>query len=248
MDQPGSALNLFAGPGGWSVACRTLGIEEDGIENASDALASREAAGYITVHDDVRTYDFESGRAYTGLIGSPPCQTFSQAGKGQGRENLDVVLDAVTLIGRGWWPANLIEQTGDELTALVLEPLRYALWMKPDWIALEQVPSVLPVWEAYATVLRNKGYHVWTGYLHSEQYGVPQTRKRAVLIANLHHEVSMPVPTHSRYHQREPTRMDPGVKPWVSMAEALGWDGLRYVVSNYGTGGDPRKRGSPPVP
>ena len=33
----------------------------------------------------------------------------------------------------------------------------------------------------------------------------------------------MPTPTHSRYYSRDPKRLDPGVLPWVSMADALGW-------------------------
>ena len=33
----------------------------------------------------------------------------------------------------------------------------------------------------------------------------------------------MPAPTHSRYHSRNPERLDEGVLPWVSMAEALDW-------------------------
>lgn len=218
------ALDLFAGPGGWSVACKRLGIIEDGIEIDDAAVATREAAGFTTIHRDVSTFDLLGiADRYDGLIASPPCQTFSQAGKGSGRAALEVVLDCIELIAVGHWPSDLIKETGDERTGLVLEPLRYALAMRPTWIALEQVPTVLPVWEAYGKVLREIGYDVWVGNLQAEQYGVPQTRKRAVLIASKAHRVGMPVPTHSKYYQRDPKRCDPGVKPWVSMAEALGW-------------------------
>lgn len=59
-------------------------------------------------------------------------------------------------------------------------------------------------------------------------HAVPQTRKRAILIAkrdpDLDGEAAPPVPTHSRYYSRDPKCLDEGVLPWVSMAEALGWD------------------------
>lgn len=60
-----------------------------------------------------------------------------------------------------------------------------------------------------------------------DDHGVPQTRKRAILIAkryrHLDGEAAPPTPTHSRYYSRDPQRLDEGVLPWVSMAEALGW-------------------------
>lgn len=70
------------------------------------------------------------------------------------------------------------------------------------------------MWEAYAEVLRDQGYSVVMGIMHAEQYGVPQTRKRAILIARQDGgEVKFPGPTHSKYHTRDPYRLDPGVKP-----------------------------------
>ena len=58
------------------------------------------------------------------------------------------------------------------------------------WIALEQVPPVLPVWEEIAEVLHDLGYSVVTGIAKSEQFGAPQYRRRAVLLARLGQSVS----------------------------------------------------------
>lgn len=219
------ALDLFAGPGGWDVAANRLGINSHGIEIDDAARATREAAGLLTNHDDVWTLDVGVAPDYDGLIASPPCQTFSKAGKGSGRRALDDVLRAVK--DERWRTLTDLRafgrEVGDDRTALVLTPLTYAHNLLPTWIALEQVPSVLPVWEVVAEVLGSWGYEAWTGLLTSETYGVPQTRKRAILVANLGRSVSRPVPTHSRYHNRTPGRLDEGVLPWVSMAEALGW-------------------------
>lgn len=230
------ADDLFAGAGGWDLAAAQLGIHARGVENMKEARATRDTAGLTTIHDDVWTYQ-PDGRA-TGLIASPPCQTFSAAGKGAGRKALDDVLRGI----RDGYAADLDhlrflgEEVGDARTALVLTPLHFALTGGYEWVAWEQVPTVLPVWEACAEALRAEGWSVWTGLLQAEMYGVPQTRKRAFLLASRAHEVTPPAATHSRYHSRTPDRLDDGVKKWVSMAEGLGW-GLLERPSYTVTGG-----------
>ncbi|MFC0623796.1 DNA cytosine methyltransferase [Kribbella deserti] len=219
-------VDLFAGPGGWDVAARVLGLRTVGIESDPDACCTRRAVGHDTIEGDVRHYRPADFPTATGLIASPPCQTFSMAGKGAGRKALDAVLSLMSAMAR----RELIDLSGldDERTALVLEPLRWALEAfdlgRPyAWIALEQVPTVLPVWEEMANSLRVLGYTVATGNLQAEQYGVPQTRKRAILVARLDGAAPLPVPTHSRYYSRTPDRLDDGVSKWISMAEALSW-------------------------
>jgi DNA (cytosine-5)-methyltransferase 1 len=247
------ADDLFAGAGGWDVAADWLDIHARGVENMPAARATRDAAGLTTQHDDVWTfkprYLLARDRVRliaAGLIASPPCQPFSTAGKGAGRKALTKVLQLIPHV-QDYSLKQLrriaTRASGDERTALVLAPLWFALHHPYRWLAWEQVPSVLPVWQACAVVLRAHGFHVWTGVLNAEQYGVPQTRKRAVLIASRDHEVTPPTPTHSRYYSHDPARLDAGVAKWVSMAEALGWPTDTRVVSNYGSGGDPANRG-----
>ncbi|WP_212742652.1 MULTISPECIES: DNA cytosine methyltransferase [unclassified Microbacterium] len=160
------------------------------------------------------------------------------AGNGEGRAALD---DVLTAIDEERWKdaASLhgLTEHMDPRTALVLTPLAHIWGHRPELVALEQVPEVLPVWHAIARVLRRFGYSVWAGILRAEQYGVPQTRKRAILMARLDGKVSPPTPTHSRYYSIDPTLLDPGVKKWVSMAEALGFEGEgRVLRSNYSDG------------
>lgn len=213
----------FAGAGGWDLAARALGIHARGVEIMPEARATREAAGLTTIHDDVWTF-VPDGRA-KGKIDSPPCPTFSPAGKGTGRKALDSVLCAIDdgayrdLDQLREYPVS----DDDDRTRLVLTPLHFATQYEYEWLAWEQVPTVLPVWEACAEVLRAQGWHVWTGKLHSEQYGVPQTRTRAFLLASRRGPVAPPTPTHSRYHTNDPSRLDQGVHGWMSMAEGLGW-------------------------
>lgn len=245
-----SADDLFAGAGGWDLAAAQLGIHARGVENMKEARATRDAAGLTTIHDDVWT--FKPDGLAEGLIASPPCQTFSAAGKGSGRKALDDVLRGI----RDGYVQSLDhlrflgEEVGDQRTALVLTPLHFALTGGYEWLAWEQVPAVLPVWEACAERLRSAGWNVWTGLLQAEMYGVPQTRKRAFLLATHTRpgarDVTPPKPTHSRYYTRDPKRLDPGVKPWVSMADALGW-GLLERPSPTVTGGGTETGGAEPI-
>ena len=217
-------LDLFAGTG-VGVAAHRLGIPEHGVEIWKPAIATREAVGFQTPYEDAWDIDRAEALDFDAMWASPPCQTFSVAGKGAGRKALDDVIDGVE--GGRWKDIDSLRELGDEVgdqrTALVLTPLAYANRYRPRFIALEQVPTVLPVWNVVAEVLRTLGYSAWAGYLNSEQYGVPQTRKRAYLIARLDGEATPPTPTHSKYYARDPKRLDEGVKKWVSMAEALGW-------------------------
>src|SRR5690606_41198525 len=112
--------------------------------------------GHPTIHGDVR--DHGPATIITpGLIASPPCQTFSMAGKGAGRAALDTVSELAMAMARRE-PVDL-SAFSDPRTALVLEPLRWALAAidlgRPyEWLAFEQVPTVLPVWNLYADILR----------------------------------------------------------------------------------------------
>lgn len=231
----GPVVDLFAGPGGWSEAARELGITEVGIEHDASACATRAAAGHLTIRQDVTTLDTARFRPLEGLIASPPCPTFSAAGGRAGIAELRYLIEHVHACTYGGWrpyvpPDDLgvVEVPGacdeilmpDPRSALVLEPLRFALDCCPQWIALEQVPDVLPVWEAYRFVLQALGWSVWCGVLNAADYGVPQTRRRAILMAHRRYEVSPPEPTHC---EGGASTLLAELAPWVSMAAALGW-------------------------
>ncbi|PVC80578.1 DNA cytosine methyltransferase [Streptomyces sp. CS090A] len=236
-----TSVDLFAGPGGIDLPGRSIGVEWD-----ANAVATRIAAGLPTVHGDVRDYGPADFPEATRLTGGPPCQTFTVAGSGSGRAALNGILSAA----RDMAARRKVSHTfGDERTGLVLEPLRWALTAvdmgRPyETILLEQVQQVQQVWDEYAVLLAAEGYHVATGVLRTEQYGVPQTRRRSVLLARLDGPVVLPAATHRPYRKGVPQQVgDPDLLPWVSMGEVLDRPGAFEVISNYGTGGDPKNRG-----
>lgn len=229
-----TVLDLFSGAGGFSLGAHAATDDVWGIELDGDAVATQAAAGMRCEQSDITTLDpddYADSPSYRPWMGdllhihaSPPCQTFSAAGKGEGRKHLDALgRAAIQILLDGEHSVDL--SGAPEGSLLVLEPARWIHALLPDSISMEQVRSVLPIWEAYEVGLYGLGYQTWTAVLHSEQYGVPQTRTRAWLGASLHRPVEAPAPTHSRYHPRNPEKIDAGLRPWVSMSDALGWDG-----------------------
>lgn len=224
------ALDTFAGAGGWDLAARPLGWEIDRVENWAPANATARAAGFgDPVALDVRDFHTEPGK-YDLHISSPSCKKWSPAGDGSGRSSLTVVLQAIRAMADGRVP----DLSGlDPDAALILEPFRLVLEGMPRAIAWEQSDRCIKVWQHCAHELREMGYAVWTGVVDAAYFGVPQNRKRAVLLARRDAgTVTGPFPTHGINAVR-----------WATMGEALGWPDNTYIVSNYGTGGDPKKRG-----
>jgi DNA (cytosine-5)-methyltransferase 1 len=246
------ALDLFAGPGGWDYGARELGIEPLGIEYDLAACETRVKVGLPTLQMDVAALDPLDFAPCDLLIASPPCQAWSMAGKRKGEQDKELIYDFTRTLHTGGVhpPAWYRERLEDERSILVAEPLRWALALRPRFIALEQVPPVLDYWRFVAEILRDEGYEVWAGILEAERYGVPQTRERAILMASRVGLVHPPRATHQRYIPGEAAQheltLEGEVLPWVSMAEALGWGMTArpypVLASGRSTGGPDKEK------
>lgn len=193
----GVILDVFAGPGGWDEGLALLGQRQVvGIEWDADACATATAAGHARIRADVEHFALDHLRGrIEGLIMSPPCTDWSTAGK-QTR-----------------WAGS----SG----RLVMQVPRWIEQLEPRWVACEQVPPALEAWNLFRPGLEARGYRTWAGVLNAADYGVPQTRRRAFLLAALDSQPQPPAPTHAR--DPEPDLFGPALAPWVSMADALGW-------------------------
>ncbi|MFF4250619.1 DNA cytosine methyltransferase [Streptomyces sp. NPDC001663] len=237
-------LDLFAGPGGWSHALTVLGARDIGLEWDEWACKTRTRAGQLTIRTDVARYPawIFSGRIL-GLIASPPCQAWSMAGKRLGLVDQPLVHQAVADLAAGRdTREQLLGACADERSLLAAEPMRYLhalnLVGEPEWVLMEEVPDVLPLWRQYAAILRTWGFSVWTGILNAADYGVPQTRRRAILLASRTRTAEPPPPTHAQTAEPE-SLFGPGRDRWLSMAEALGWGATDRPVPTVCAGGGP---------
>ncbi len=75
---------------------------------------------------------------------------------------------------------------------------RLAEGANPDVITMENVQTVEKhaVFHDFVDTLRRLGYKVWFDVVDSSHYGVPQTRRRMVLLASKHGDIKMLEPTH----------------------------------------------------
>jgi DNA (cytosine-5)-methyltransferase 1 len=215
-----------------------------GLEWDEWACKTRAAAGQLTIRTDVALYPVWPFLGKTvGLIASPPCQAWSMAGKRLGLVDQPLVHQAVADLAAGRdTRAKLLAACRDERSLLAAEPMRYLHALntvgEPEWVAMEEVPDVLPLWRQYAAILRHWGYSVWTGILNAADYGVPQTRRRAILLASRVRTAEPPSPTHAQVAEPE-TLFGPGRARWVSMEGALGWGVTDRPVPTVCAGGGP---------
>lgn len=206
----------YAGPGGVCEGFRRIGVRDIvGIEWDASACATRAAAGHHTIRADLATYrPHHPAGTVTGYWGSPPCPTFSLAGGGEGRAEIDRLAEVISR--QRWADADLF----DDRTRHVVDAARTAVELHPEWVGMEQVTTALPLFKVIAHLLAQHGYSTWAGELNAADYGVPQTRRRAILMASRARTIQPPEPTHAE--RPEPTLFGDSLRPWVSMSEALG--------------------------
>jgi DNA (cytosine-5)-methyltransferase 1 len=186
MSRP-RVIDLFAGAGGFSLGAEWAGCHvEHAVEVDSWACETLgENHRDVRVHcEDVRSLGEnwirrEMERYPDLIVGGPPCQGFSHAG----RPNKD---------------------PKDPRNSLFLDFLRFVRMLEPRAVVLENVPGILgaktsdgqPVCEIIGGELESLGYSVSVWALAAQTFGVPQNRRRIFFVASAEGAPRAPVPTH----------------------------------------------------
>ncbi|MCY2953159.1 MAG: DNA cytosine methyltransferase [Planctomycetota bacterium] len=180
-----TALDIFAGGGGLTVGLKKAGFHVAGaVEIEPNAFATYKAnhPEVMGFKQDVRTIDGKSllSLSPTGkidlLAGCPPCQGFSSLTSKYKRPD----------------PRN---QLVGEMSRLIKE-------IKPRAIMMENVPGLADrgksLFKRFLRVLSKEGYVVRYDVLQVANYGIPQSRRRLVVLAGRGFAIELPEPTHSR--------------------------------------------------
>ena len=196
-----TAVEIFSGGGGLAVGLRDAGFRTVAAVEVEPHAAATFKANHPTVQvfrQDVRTVRGEmilplADGAVDVLAACPPCQGFSSLTSKWKKE--------------------------DDRNALVAEVGRLADELRPQAIMMENVPGLTqkgrPLFDALVDQLTSLGYEINWSILQVADYGVPQRRRRLVMLAGMGFSIPMPKPTHSR------TGKD-GLPLWRTVREAIG--------------------------
>lgn len=188
-------LDLFCGAGGFTLGFVWEGFEPImGIDFDKWAIETYERNfGDHGVCRDIRNIRRFPGAEV--VIGGPPCQGFSQLGS-------HIPNDPRNQLWRHYFRA--IKQ------------------VRPVVFVMENVPQLLKSAE-FARFKRSTeelGYRTVADVLNAADFGVPQRRKRAIVIGGLRRGPSLPEPTHC--DPRTTDLFSCNREPWVTLKEAIG--------------------------
>lgn len=184
---PPTGIELFAGCGGMSTGFLDAGLNlAAGFEldaRAVDAYnynhAYRGSHGYIAdlnVATGLELLSCANLSKVDFVVGGPPCQPFSIAGKRQGKRDIraDLIGHFIRIVSE-------------------LEPSAFMLENVPNLAAIDGGDFLINV----KTELRALGYAVEHTVMSAADYGVPQNRKRLVVLGLKGKKTaSFPLPTH----------------------------------------------------
>lgn len=174
---PYKVISLFSGCGGMD-----LGFEDHGFHPAIcvdiDPVACstlQRNRGWNVFNGDIREFSY-AGKV-EGVIGGPPCQGFSTAGRGDPK---------------------------DERNFLWREYFRIVEQSDPDFIVLENVPGMAykrhkKNFDELIHAFESHGFVMNYGVLDAADFGVPQHRKRLFILGGKGFRIPLPKPTCKHY-------------------------------------------------
>ena len=167
-------IDLFAGAGGMTAGFRQAGFEPTfAVEIDPDAATTYRANfGDHVVAGPIESVPGEDFPAADVVIGGPPCQGFSPLGRMTG------------------------DRANSALNGLWREYARVLATVRPAAFVLENVPQLLKSTEfsALQNFVEDIGYQVKAEVLSAADFGVPQKRRRAIVVGSRIGVPRLPVP------------------------------------------------------
>ena len=196
-------VSLFSGCGGLDIGFKWSGFDIVwAADNYVEACMTYEKnVGKEITCVDICSVDFDVVPDADVIIGGPPCQAFSLAGK---------------------------RDPNDKNFALIWEFLRGIKAKMPQAFVMENVPGLRSATDKHGTnVLQalvagftRLGYKVTPSLLNAADYGVPQRRKRLFLLGTLGRSAIRPLPNTHTGNAGEAILRD--IPMWVSSGDAIG--------------------------
>jgi len=212
-------VSLFSGGGGLDLGFQKAGYEIIwAIDNNKNAVATyKENIGNHIICADINKIDLAMIPNADVVIGGPPCQSFSLAGK-----------------------RNVEDERG-QLVWRYIEIIRH---VKPKAFVFENVMGLLSaknkngekIFELLKRAFCDIGYNIESMVVNAADYGIPQRRKRVLIVGvNNGKEFAFPSPTHNE--------SGTGLKKYVSVKEAQHFmpkmsELDKYIVSHVRPGGN----------
>ncbi len=188
-------IDLFAGCGGLTRGFVDAGFRHVAANELDRAAASSFAANFgqagVTCGD---VADFVHVPRADVVVGGPPCQGFSQIGT---------------------------RDPDDPRNSLWREYMRVVLEANPQVFVLENVGRFCKsaefglLMDELSTGSLRRWKHVSVDVVNAADFGVPQVRKRTLIVASRVGRVSLPGPTHGKGGAE-------GLLPWVTLRDAIG--------------------------
>lgn len=184
-------LSLFSGAGGLDIGFDQAGFDIVGCveiekQYCDTLVANRDAGRYFDPHakiycQDIRHFDAAefSIMGIECVIGGPPCQPFSAAGRRAG--GVPGIQDERGMLFESY--------------CNVLKKLRPKVFVFENVYGLKGANGGEP-WKEMVSAFSNLNYNITAEIVDAADYGVPQHRERLILVGVLDGEFVFPEPTH----------------------------------------------------
>lgn len=204
-----TVVSLFSGGGGLDLGFKNAGYDIIwAIDNNQNAVNTYKAnIGHHIKCADITKENIELIPKADVVIGGPPCQSFSLAG---------------------------MRNVEDARGQLIWQYMRIIEHVKPEAFVFENVTGLLSaknskkekIVDLLKQAFQDIGYSVEMQIMNAADYGVPQRRKRVIIVGlKGDKKFTFPLPTHGTE--------EPGLKPYVSVFDAL--DDLPLATNDENT-------------